>query len=156
MLCKRRTVWVGRCGHVLYDELRRTFRAYVISASDQDHERGCRTNEKRIDVHRERLHQALLCRVLDFGGSGSVRTRTLPGFIRVDAAFDAPADCSADSGHRRECVADNHADDAGQCTQVHEDDADCEQNVGQRHERYDDLGNVGDTFHTTKDDESEN
>ena len=86
---------------------------YVILIGNQDHERCRRTDEECIDVYRKCLHEALLCRVVDLCRRCSVRSGSLSGFIGIDAAFYAPAYRRAESGHRREDVLHDQAEDGG-------------------------------------------
>src|SRR3546814_8111146 len=51
----------------------------VVHARRQDHERRRRAHQQGVDVDRERLHEALLRRMLHLGRRGRVRTGALPG-----------------------------------------------------------------------------
>ena len=84
-----------------------------------------------------------------------MRPGALAGFVRIDAALDAPADCRADAGHRRERVADDQHDDARQLRDVQGDDADGHEDVAEGHERHDDLRDVGDALDAAEDDDAE-
>ena len=58
-------------------------------AGAEAHE-GCGSaEEERVDVDGEHLHEALLDRVRDVGGSGGVRRGADAGLVGVEAALDA-------------------------------------------------------------------
>src|SRR3546814_6315432 len=59
-----------------------------------------RAHQQGVDVDRERLHEALLRRMLHLGRRGRVRTGALPGLVGVDAALDTPLHRQAE--HRAE------------------------------------------------------
>ena len=44
---------------------------------------------QRVDIDRQALHEALLDRVGNAGGSGGIRSRTHAGLVGVQAALDA-------------------------------------------------------------------
>ena len=93
--------------------------------------------------------------MLHLGGGGRVYAGALAGLVRVDAALDAPADSSAEAGHRSEGVADDRRDDAGNRGVVIQADADRHDDVGDRHERHDDLREVRDALDAAENDEAE-
>src|SRR3546814_16075323 len=64
------------------------------------HERRRRAHQQRVYVDRERLHEALLRRMLYLGRGGRVRTGALAGLVGIDAAFHTPLDRQAE--HRAE------------------------------------------------------
>ena len=64
-LCKGGTLRVNSGRQVLNNETA-VATVHVVGARDQYHECGCRTDEQGIDINRERLYQALLCRMLHF------------------------------------------------------------------------------------------
>ncbi|CSA58229.1 Uncharacterised protein [Vibrio cholerae] len=72
----------------------------VVSAGDQNHERGGRTDHQGINVDRERLYQTLLRRVFYTGCRCGVWTSTLTCFVRVNPTFYPPTNRRTYAGHR--------------------------------------------------------
>ena len=77
---------------------------------------------KRVHVHRKRLHQPLLGRVLHLGGGSRVRAGALAGFVGINPAFHAPADGGAKTGHGGERIVDDQRKNARHRFDVHADD----------------------------------
>ena len=84
-----------------------------------------------------------------------MRPGALAGFVRVDTALDAPADRRSDAGHGREGIRYDQADNTGQFADVQDDDADRQHDIGERHERHDDLGYVRDALDAAKNDDAQ-
>ena len=90
--------------------------------------------------------------MLHLGSRRGVRPRTLSRFVRIDATLDAPADRGAQAGHRCKCVGEDQLEDARQCLDVIDDNANRHHDVTERHERHDDLRKVRDSFYAAEDD----
>ena len=93
--------------------------------------------------------------VLNFGRRGSVWTGALACFIGINAALDAPADSSADASHRVESIREDEGNDSWQFGNVHADNNQGHQDVAERHERHNDLGEMRDALYATKDNDAE-
>lgn len=141
---------------VLDDELAvRQGALHVVLVGDQNHQRGGGAHQQGIDIDRERLHQALLRRVLGFGSGGSVGAGALPRFVRVHAALDAPADGRAHAGLGRERIREDQREYGGQLVDIHGDDDQRQHDVAEGHERHHVLGKLGDALDAAKNDDAQ-
>ena len=157
-----RGLHVTRAGrHALHaDEARRAIGILdVVLARHQEHEGGGRADEQGVDIDREALHQALLGRVAHFRCRRGVRAGALPRFVRIDAALDAPLDRHADHGAEARIQAEGRAEDqaqhAWQCFDIHRHHQHGHEDVGCRHERHHDFGEMGDALDAAEDDRGE-
>lgn len=88
-----------------------------------------------------------------------MRTGTLAGFVRVDAALDAPGDGGAEQtahdGIGTECAVNDQGEDIGNLLPVDANDNDGDNNVGLCHEGHDDTRELSDTLQAAEDDEAQ-
>ena len=134
-------------------------RVHPVGARGDDDERGGRADEERVDVHGERLHEALLGRVRDLGGRGGVRTRALAGLVGVDAALHAPLDGEAEDraehGVHTERAGEDGAEDLGDLVEVQEQHDQREDDVQHGHHGHHVDGERRDALHAAQDDEGQ-
>src|SRR5699024_11161002 len=125
--------------------------------TQQHHKSGDATDNEGVEIYAEGLDEALLDRVGNGRGRGSVRRGTLACLVGEQAAPHADAEGGTDSRARNllqpQGVANNQPDHAGYLAEVHEHDDETHDDVGHGHQGHDDLGDAGDAGDTTEDDE---
>lgn len=131
----------------------------VVAACHEYHEPGRRTDEKRIDINRERLNQALLDRMRNRRRRGCMRRSALACLIGINAALHAPGDGgakhAAQNGIHAEGAREDEPEDMRNLLIVDADDDDGDNDVGLRHEGNDDARELGDASQAAENNEAE-
>ena len=137
---------------------RNTFRAE--DARGEDHERGDRADDQRVDDRAQHGDEALVDRVLDLGGGVRNRRRALTGFVREDAACDAflhgqhqQADRDTGAGAvEAEGPFEDHGESARDRVEVHADHNQTTDKVGDGHDRHEAAGHAGNPLDAAQND----
>ena len=116
----------------------------VVAVGGEEHDGGGCADEEGVNIDGEALDETLFDGVVNFGGSGYNGCSALPGFIAIDATFDAPGDGSAEYAAKGLVVAKgggNHvAEGCGDGVGVGDEYDDGDDDIGHGHEGGDDFG----------------
>ena len=94
----------------------------------------------------------------DCRGSRCIRSRALASFVGKQSALNTLHHGRTETGARdflnAQCVTDNISNHSRHLVKVRDDYKTADKQVGHRHKRHDDLGDIGNAVNTAKDDEA--
>ena len=110
-----------------------------LNAGDQAHERRRVAEDNRVDVDREHLYKALLCRVRNHSCRSRVRRRTDTRLVGVETSLDT-VDQAGTRNAAEDCaevkrIGEDTTNDRRNSARMHDEDHQRDHHIGNAHER---------------------